>query len=143
MKTARTPQQRDRQFARVRRLTQTVFLAASTLSVLFVGYASAKSKPVTTFPVVTTPTGVIPVPTTTASKPSTPTTQPRPSTPTTQPRPSTPTTQPRPGTPTTQPTTPTTTYVAPTPTTVYTPPKKPVTTTTVCYSTPSGHVTCY
>ncbi|MEI8268678.1 MAG: hypothetical protein WCG18_01710 [Acidimicrobiaceae bacterium] len=133
MKTARTPQQRDRQFARVRRLTQTVFLAASTLSVLFVGYASAKSKPVTTFPVVTTPTGVIPVPTTTASKPSTPTTQPRPSTPTTQPRP---------GTPTTQPTTPTTTYVAPTPTTVYTPPKKPVTTTTVCYSTPSGHVTC-
>ena len=134
MKTARTPQQRDRQFARVRRLTQTVFLAASTLSVLFVGYASAKSKPVTTFPVVTTPTGVIPVPTTTASKPSTPTTQPRPSTPTTQPRP---------GTPTTQPTTPTTTYVAPTPTTVYTPPKKPVTTTTVCYSTPSGHVTCY
>ena len=134
MKTARTPQQRDRQFARVRRLTQTVFLAASTLSVLFVGYASAKSKPVTTFPVVTTPTGVIPVPTTTASKPSTPTTQPRPSTPMTQPRP---------GTPTTQPTTPTTTYVAPTPTTVYTPPKKPVTTTTVCYSTPSGHVTCY
>jgi cytoskeletal protein RodZ len=133
MKTARTPQQRDRQFARVRRLTQTVFLAASTLSVLFVGYASAKSKPVTTFPVVTTPTGVIPVPTTTASNPSTPTTQPRPSTPTTQPRP---------GTPTTQPTTPTTTYVAPTPTTVYTPPKKPVTTTTVCYSTPSGHVTC-
>jgi cytoskeletal protein RodZ len=134
MKTARTPQQRDRQFARVRRLTQTVFLAASTLSVLFVGYASAKSKPVTTFPVVTTPTGVIPVPTTTASNPSTPTTQPRPSTPTTQPRP---------GTPTTQPTTPTTTYVAPTPTTVYTPPKKPVTTTTVCYSTPSGHVTCH
>jgi len=133
MKTARTPQQRDRQFARVRRLTQTVFLAASTLSVLFVGYASAKAKPVTTFPVVTTPTGVIPVPTTTASNPSTPTTQPRPSTPTTQPRP---------GTPTTQPTTPTTTYVAPTPTTVYTPPKKPVTTTTVCYSTPSGHVTC-
>ena len=134
MKTARTPQQRDRQFARVRRLTQTVFLAASTLSVLFIGYASAKAKPVTTFPVVTTPTGVIPVPTTTASNPSTPTTQPRPSTPTTQPRP---------GTPTTQPTTPTTTYVAPTPTTVYTPPKKPVTTTTVCYSTPSGHVTCY
>jgi cytoskeletal protein RodZ len=134
MKTARTPQQRDRQFARVRRLTQTVFLAASTLSVLFVGYASAKAKPVTTFPVVTTPTGVIPVPTTTASNPSTPTTQPRPSTPTTQPRP---------GTPTTQPTTPTTTYVAPTPTTVYTPPKKPVTTTTVCYSTPSGHVTCH
>ena len=133
MKTTRTPQQRDRQFIRVRRLTQSVFLVASTLSVLFVGYASAKAKPVTTFPVVTTPTGVIPVPTTTASNPLTPTTQPRPSTPTTQPRP---------GTPTTQLTTPTTTYVAPTPTTVYTPPKKPVTTTTVCYSTPSGHVTC-
>jgi cytoskeletal protein RodZ len=133
VKTARTPQQRDRQFARVRRITQTVFLAASTLSVLFVGYASAKAKPVTTFPVVTTPTGVIPVPPTTNSTPTSPTTQPRPSTPTTQPRP---------GTPTTQPTTPTT-YVAPTPTTVYTPPTKPVTTTTVCYSTPSGHVTCY
>ena len=123
MRTARTPQQRDRQFARVRRLTQAVFLAASTLSVLFVGYASAKAKPVTTFPVVTTPTGVTPIPTTTVSNPSTPTTRPRP------------------GTPTTQPQTPTT--VAPTPTTVYTPPKRPVTTTTVCYSTPSGHVTCH
>lgn len=124
MKTTRTPQQRDRQFARVRRLTQAVFLAASTLSVLFVGYASAKAKPVTTFPVVTTPTGVTPIPTTTV------------------PNPSTPTTRPRPGTPTTQPQTPTPTSVAPTPTTVYTPPKAPVTTTTVCYSTPSGHVTC-
>ena len=123
MRTARTPQQRDRQFARVRRLTQAVFLAASTLSVLFVGYASAKAKPVTTFPVVTTPTGVTPIPTTTVSNPLTPTTRPRP------------------GTPTTQPQTPTT--VAPTPTTVYTPPKRPVTTTTVCYSTPSGHVTCH
>jgi len=130
MRTARTPQQRDRQFARVRRLTQAVFLAASTLSVLFVGYASAKAKPVTTFPVVTTPTGVTPIPTTTVSNPSTPTTRPRPGTPTTQPQ-----------TPTTQPQTPTT--VAPTPTTVYTPPKRPVTTTTVCYSTPSGHVTCH
>lgn len=130
MRTARTPQQRDRQFARVRRLTQAVFLAASTLSVLFVGYASAKAKPVTTFPVVTTPTGVTPIPTTTVSNPLTPTTRPRPGTPTTQPQ-----------TPTTQPQTPTT--VAPTPTTVYTPPKRPVTTTTVCYSTPSGHVTCH
>ncbi len=125
MKTARTPQQRDHQFARVRRLTQSVFLVASTLSVLFVGYASAKAKPVTTFPVVTTPTGVVPVPTTAVSNPSTPTTHPRP------------------GTPTTQPQTPTVTSVAPTPTTVYTPPKRPVTTTTVCYSTPSGHVTCH
>jgi len=125
MKKARTPQQRDRQFARVRRLTQTVFLVASTLSVLFVGYASAKAKPVTTFPVVTTPTGVVPVPTTAVQNPSTPTTRPRP------------------GTPTTQPQTPTATNVAPTPTTVYTPPKRPVTTTTVCYSTPSGHVTCH
>ena len=125
MRTARTPQQRDRQFIRVRRLTQAVFLAASTLSVLFVGYASAKAKPVTAFPVVTTPTGVTPIPTTTVSNPSTPTTRPRP------------------GTPTTQPQTPTPTTVAPTPTTVYTPPKRPVTTTTVCYSTPSGHVTCH
>ena len=131
MKTARTPQQRDRQFARVRRLTQSVFLVASTLSVLFVGYASAKAKPVTTFPVVTTPTGVVPVPTTAVQNPSTPTTRPRPGTPTTQPHSGTTTTP-----------TPTTTYVAPTPTTVYTPPKKPVTTTPVCYSTPSGHVTC-
>ena len=118
MKTARTPQRRDSQFIRVRRLTQTVFLVASTLSVLFVGYASAKAKPVTTFPVVTTPTGVVPVTSTTTNVPSTPTTQPRPGTPTT-------------------------TSVTPTPTTVYTPPKKPVTTTTVCYSTPSGHVTCH
>jgi len=117
MKTARTPQQRDRQFVRVRRLTQSVFLVASTLSVLFVGYASAKAKPVTTYPVVTTPTGVIPVTTTTVTTPSTPTTHPHPGTPST-------------------------TNVAPTPTTVYTPPTRPVTTTTVCYSTPSGHVTC-
>ena len=138
MKTARTPQQRDRQFARVRRLTQSVFLVASTLSVLFVGYASAKAKPVTTFPVVTTPTGVVPVPTTAVQNPSTPTT--RPGTPTTQPHSGT-TTTPTPTTTYVAPT-PTTTYVAPTPTTVYTPPKKPVTTTTVCYSTPSGHVTC-
>ncbi len=140
MKTARTPQQRDRQFARVRRLTQSVFLVASTLSVLFVGYASAKAKPVTTFPVVTTPTGVVPVPTTAVQNPSTPTTRPRPGTPTTQPHSGT-TTTPTPTTTYVAPT-PTTTYVAPTPTTVYTPPKKPVTTTTVCYSTPSGHVTC-
>jgi cytoskeletal protein RodZ len=125
MKTTRTPQQRDHQFTRARRLTQTVFLVASTLSVLFVGYASAKAKPVTSYPVVTTPTGVVPVPTTAVQNPSTPTTRPRP------------------GTPTTQPQTPTATSVAPTPTTVYTPPKRPVTTTTVCYSTPSGHVTCH
>ena len=70
MPTARTPQQRDRQFIRVRRLTQGVFVAASALSVLFVGYASAKVKPVTTYPVTSPSGGPVVVPPT-----SPPTTQ--------------------------------------------------------------------
>jgi len=123
MPTARTPQQRDRQFIRVRRLTQGVFVAASALSVLFVGYASAKVKPVATYPVTSPSGGPVVVPPT-----SPPTTQ-----------------------PTTAPTSPPTTQHSggggstnTTPTTVYVPPKPaPTTTTTVCYSTPSGHVTCY
>jgi phosphoribosylcarboxyaminoimidazole (NCAIR) mutase len=51
----RTPQQRDRRFARARRLTQTVFVGAGAMSAVLVGYAAANAKPMTT---VTTPTNI-------------------------------------------------------------------------------------
>jgi hypothetical protein len=103
---ARTPQLRDRRFARVRRLTQALFVAAGALSALFVGVEASVAKPATTSLVV----------------PSTTT----------------------PGVTTTSPTTTTPTSTGSPTTTVYTPPTTvPVTTTTVCYSTPSGNVSCY
>ena len=36
----RTPQQRDRRFARVRHVTQVIFLGSCAASALFVGYAA-------------------------------------------------------------------------------------------------------
>lgn len=111
----RTPHQRDRRFARVRHLTQTIFIGSGVVSGLFVAFAASTAKPATT---VTVPPATST--TTTTAPTSTTTTTTGPTT-----------------TPTTTPTSPTTT------TTVYTPPT-PVatTTTTTCYSTPSGHVTC-
>ncbi len=44
----RTPHQRDRRFARVRHLTQTIFIGAGVVSGLFVAYASSTAKPVAT-----------------------------------------------------------------------------------------------
>ncbi len=97
----RTPQQRDRRFARIRRLTQAIFIGSGVASAVLVGYVASAAKPPTTVP-VTLPTTTVPA-----------------------------------ATPTTVPghTTPTTVYKSPV--------VAPVTTTTICYSTPSGHVTCY
>ena len=103
----RTPQQRDRRFARVRRLTQTILIGSGLASGLFVGYAKATAKPLTTLPapVATTTTPPTPTPTTPAASASSNTTP--------------------------------TTHVAPAPA------PAPVTSTTVCYSTPSGSTVCY
>jgi phosphoribosylcarboxyaminoimidazole (NCAIR) mutase len=94
----RTPQQRDRRFARIRRLTQIVFVGSGVASAVLVGYVASAAKPPVTLPTTTVPAA-----------------------------------------------TPTTTALGhPTPTTAYRAPVvAPVTTTTICYSTPSGHVTCY
>lgn len=87
----RTPQQRDRRFARVRRLTRTIFLGSGVLSGALVGFAASNAKPVvvihspaptTTAPTTTTTVAgddsgdgsITPAPTTTPS--STPTTVP-------------------------------------------------------------------
>ena len=43
--TTRTPHQRDRRFARVRRLTQTVVIGSGVASGVFVGYAASVTKP--------------------------------------------------------------------------------------------------
>ena len=43
--TARTPHQRDRRFARVRRLTQTIMIGSGLASGVFVGYAASVTKP--------------------------------------------------------------------------------------------------
>ncbi len=63
----RTPQLRDKRFARVRRITQAVLIGSGVASGLFVGYAASIAKP------------LVPVPTTTPQAPtptssSTPTT---------------------------------------------------------------------
>src|SRR5664280_1207747 len=44
----RTPQQRDRRFARVRRLTQTIFVGAGIASGVLIGFNAANAKPGTT-----------------------------------------------------------------------------------------------
>ncbi len=46
----RTPQQRDRRFARVRHVTQAIFLGSCATSALFVGYAANAAHSVTTVP---------------------------------------------------------------------------------------------
>ena len=60
----RTPQQRDRRFARVRRLTQTIFVGAGIASGVLVGFSAANAKPVTTS-TATVPTTVAPATSTT------------------------------------------------------------------------------
>ena len=103
----RTPQQRDRRFARVRRMTQTVLIGSGVASGVFVGYAASTAKPVST---VRPPSGA-PATSTGATTPTTT-------------LPSTAGSQ--------------------APSTVYTPPTTaPVTTTTACYTTPSGTTVCY
>lgn len=67
--TQRTPQQRDRRFARVRTLTRTIFVGSGALSIGMVGYLSSVTKPHTT---TTTHTTV--APTTTAPSTTTSTT---------------------------------------------------------------------
>jgi cytoskeletal protein RodZ len=74
----RTPQQRDRRFARVRRLTSSVFLGSGVASGVLVGFMASSAKPV-----VETPT------TTSTARPSTTTTQARRTTSTTPPSPTT------------------------------------------------------
>lgn len=140
----RTPQQRDRRFARVRRLADAILMASVASAVIFVGYASNTAHVTTT---------TVPV----ASAPTTrPTTRPTPSrtTPTTPSVPVALTTSyddregddstslnATAGSPTV-PVTPTTTKAAPSKT--YTPPTKaPVTKTPVCTTTPSGRMVCH
>ncbi len=72
--TPRTPQLRDRRFARVRLLSNSIFLVASALSAGMVAYFASTSTASTT-------TNTVPTTTTTTGGGTTPTT--RPSTPTT------------------------------------------------------------
>ncbi|MEO9180026.1 MAG: hypothetical protein ABI298_00055 [Acidimicrobiales bacterium] len=109
----RTPQQRDKRFARVRRTTQLIMMGSAVTSAVLVGYAANASKVVASG--TSTPTTSVPHPTVTTTPSTTTTTRGSTST-------------------TVRTTTPTTVYVAPT--------TAPVTTTTVCTSTPSGQVTC-
>lgn len=62
--TRRTPQQRDRRFARVRRLTQVVLLSSGVVSAVLVGYVASAAKPVAKTP-VTVPSTTAPVTTAT------------------------------------------------------------------------------
>ena len=74
--STRTPQQRDRRFARVRNLTMTIFVSSGVISAVFVGYAASIAKPVAaapvTAPTATTPTAPVTAPA--GSTQSTPTT---------------------------------------------------------------------
>ena len=63
----RTPQLRDKRFARVRRVTQTILVGSGVASGLFIGYAASTAKPLKVIsPPVTTPTTTIPATATTA-----------------------------------------------------------------------------
>jgi len=72
----RTPHQRDRRFARVRRLTQTIFLGSGVVSGLFVAYAASTAKPAVVVTVPPTTTTTAPGATTTTTNPTTPTSVP-------------------------------------------------------------------
>ncbi|MHB1088671.1 MAG: hypothetical protein ACYC19_07910, partial [Acidimicrobiales bacterium] len=65
--STRTPQQRDRRFARVRNLTMSIFVSSGVISAVFIGYAASIAKPVTA--TTTTPTSS----TTATTTPTTPT----------------------------------------------------------------------
>jgi hypothetical protein len=61
------PPARDRRFARIRRLTQAIFLSSGVVSAVLVGYVASAAKPAVTVP-VTVPATTVPtttVPTTT------------------------------------------------------------------------------
>ena len=59
----RTPQLRDKRFARVRRITQTVLVGSGVASGLFIGYAASTAKPLA---------AIAPPPTTTTTTPPAP-----------------------------------------------------------------------
>ena len=125
--TSRTPQQRDRRFARIRRISQVILLGSGVVSGLLVTFIASSAKPYTTVP-VTVPPGASSAAGAGTSTSSTSSTSTAPST----------SIAGGAGATSGAPVAPTT------PTTVYTPPTTaPVTTTTTCYSTPSGTVTCY
>ncbi len=69
----RTPQQRDRRFARIRRLTQTIFVSSGVISAVLVGYVASAAKPAVTVP-VTVPATTVPATTVPAHTPSAATT---------------------------------------------------------------------
>ena len=70
----RTPQQRDRRFARVRRLTQAVLLTSGVVSAVLIGYVASVTKPVAkvTVSVPVTPVTSAPVTSDTSSSSYTP-----------------------------------------------------------------------
>ena len=72
---ARTPQQRDRRFARVRRLTQSILVASGLATGAFVGYAASTAKPLIalTHPPRSSPTPSGTTATPTSSSAATPT----------------------------------------------------------------------
>ncbi len=59
--TRRTPQQRDRRFARVRRLTHAVLLSSGVVSAVLVGYVASAATPVSKTPVTVPATATPPV----------------------------------------------------------------------------------
>jgi hypothetical protein len=71
----RTPQQRDRRFARIRRLTQTIFVSSGAVSAVLVGYVASAAKPAVTVPVTvpatTVPATTVPAHTSSATTPTT------------------------------------------------------------------------
>ena len=111
--TPRTPQLRDRRFARVRRLSQAAFLGSGLASAALVGMDAAGAHTTNTIPTVPTTTPVSTSTSTSTSTPNSPATH----------------------NPATNNPTPTTVYRPPT--------TAPVTTTTICYTSASGIRTCY
>ena len=106
----RTPQLRDKRFARVRRITQTVLVGSGVASGLFIGYAASTAKPLVP---------IAPAPTTTTTTPTTTATTPR------------------------HASDDATSATTPAPAATTPPVAAPVTSTTTCYSTPSGTRVCY
>ena len=80
--SSRTPQQRDRQFARVRRVTQSLLVGSGLSSAALVGFFASTAKTDVVSPSVTTTTTSTTAPTsTTTTAPVTTTTSPVSSTP--------------------------------------------------------------
>jgi len=77
MKThSRTPQQRDRRFARVRRLTRTVFISSGVASTVMVGFIASRAAPTVGIPAKATTTTTVPRTSTTTTSRATTTTDP-------------------------------------------------------------------